>query len=184
MVELKAKPALDGQSAVQIGSVRLQEVEARQLSAIAPFAAADADLSGAMELAHGFGFPEPGQVLQKGKARCVWFGHRQALLIDVTPDETLAEFALVSDQSDAWCCVSLVGAAAEDVLARLCPVDLHLRAFPAGHTARCPLGHINVSLTRVTADGFEIMAFRSMAASLWHEVTAAAEMVAARAALP
>ncbi|MBO9467709.1 sarcosine oxidase subunit gamma [Tropicibacter sp. R15_0] len=184
MVELKAKSALDGQSAVQIGAVRLQEVEGRKLSAIAPFAGADADLSEAMQRAHGFGFPEPGQVLQKGQARCVWFGHRQALLIDATPDETLAEFALVTDQSDAWCSVSAVGAATEDVLARLCPVDLHLRAFPVGHTARCPLGHINVSLTRVAADEFEITAFRSMAANLWHEVTAAAELVAARAALP
>lgn len=184
MVELKAKSALDGQSAAQVGAVRLEEVENRQLNVIAPFAGTDAKLCEAMELAYGFGFPEPGQVLQKGKARCVWFGHRQALLIDATPDETLAEFALVADQSDAWCCVLLLGAAAEDVLARLCPVDLHLRAFPVGHTARCPLGHINVSLTRVAADGFEIMAFRSMAASLWHEVTAAAELVAARAALP
>lgn len=180
MVELKAKSALDGQNAVQIGAVRLEEVEIRQHNVIAPFAGADA----AMQRAHGFGFPEPGQVLQKGQARCVWFGHRQALLIDATPDETLAEFALVTDQSDAWCSVSAVGAAAEDVLARLCPVDLHLRAFPVGHTARCPLGHINVSLTRVAADEFEITAFRSMAASLWHEVTAAAELVAARAALP
>ena len=40
---------------------------------------------------------------------------------------------------DGWACVRLDGSAAEDVLARLVPVDLRGSVFKRGHTARAQL---------------------------------------------
>jgi sarcosine oxidase subunit gamma len=54
------------------------------------------------------------------------------------------------------------------------------RAFPEGATARTLLSHITVTLTRVGARAYEVMAMRSMAATLVREVAAAMRHVAAR----
>ena len=74
--------------------------------------------------------------------------------------------------------LSLTGAGAEDVLARLVPVDLR----GMGAAARSSLGHMGVILMR-HKDGFELMVFRSMARTAWHEIEAAMKMQAARQAL-
>ncbi|MEL6839146.1 MAG: sarcosine oxidase subunit gamma, partial [Pseudomonadota bacterium] len=72
------------------------------------------------------------------------------------------------------------GAGVEDVLARLVPVDLRLATFKTGHTARTMLGHMSVAISRVGAQSFEIMAMRSMAGTLVHELETAMRSVALR----
>lgn len=86
--------------------------------------------------------------------------------------------AAVTDQSDAWCCVEIVGAAVCEVLARVTPLDT--RAMKRGHTARTLVQHINVVLTCTGKDRFEIMAMRSMAKTLVHDLERAMTGVAAR----
>ena len=124
--------------------------------------------------------PAPNRATGKTSARAVWFGPDQAMLIGPEPNWSLANEATVVDQSDAWAVVRLEGAGADDVLARLVPVDLRTGTFKRGHTVRTLLQHMTVSVTRVGDQAFQIMAFRSMAKTLVHDLQRAMESVAAR----
>jgi len=68
-------------------------------------------------------------------------------------------------------------------LARLTPIDLRKTTFKRGHTARTLIGHMTGSITCVGADAFEVMVMRSMAHTLVHELSQAAENVTARSSL-
>jgi sarcosine oxidase subunit gamma len=126
-------------------------------------------------------FPAPGRATGKEGARCIWSGIGAAFLVGPEPDAGLGEFAAVVDQSDAWAIVCLQGEASEAVLARLVPVDVRAAQFKRGHTVRTQLQHLDVSITRVGAQRFQIMAFRSMAQTLVHDLETAMKTVAALA---
>jgi heterotetrameric sarcosine oxidase gamma subunit len=61
------------------------------------------------------------------------------------------------------------------------PIDLRASVFGEHSCARTLCQHITVALRR-DGEGFEIMAFRSMAATLVHEIADAMAAVAARGA--
>ncbi len=166
---------------VRVGGLSLTEVETGTATLIAPFKGQQKATSAALKSALGLAFPAPNRTtVQKGDAgaRLVWCGKGQALLIGAPCPEALP--AACVDHSDAWAVVRMEGAGVESVLARLVPLDLRAGSFAKGHTARTMLGHMTVSLTRMGNISFEIMAMRSMAASLVHELAEAAKGVAAR----
>lgn len=134
----------------------------------------------ALEKAHGVAWPVPKRSTGKAKARCLWFGLREVLLLGPTPDVALAKHGAVVDVTDGWAVVEVSGTGVEDVLARLVPVDVRSTTFKRGHTVRTKLGHMNASITRVGADAFEILVFRSMATTLVHDLKRAMESVMAR----
>ena len=86
----------------------------------------------------------------------------------------------MTDQSDAWTCMTLEGKGAQDVLARLVPVDVRGHTFKTGHTVRSLVQHMNASITRTGDDSFLVMVFRSMAKTLQHDLETAMESIAAR----
>ena len=67
-------------------------------------------------------------------------------------------------------------------MARLTPVDLRTGVFGLGHTARTEVAHMAASLTRTDEATYMVMVFRAFAQTLVHELGAALEGVAARAA--
>lgn len=160
-----------------IGTLTLTEVDPGHLTAIAP----DKGLGAALQSAHGLDLPGPGQTNGSDTARAIWFGRAHILLMGPAPDPALADHAALTDISDGWAVVRLEGAGAADVLARLTPIDLRAHMFQPGHTARTELFHMQASITRLQADVFLIMVFRSMARSLVHDLKTAMEGVAARA---
>ena len=165
-----------------IGRVELTEVLASPVTLVAPFAGQQKAVSNALKSAIGVGFPNPNRTLGTDP-RVVWCGMGQALVIGADcPD--LTGLAAVVDQSDAWTMVQIKGSDARDVLARLTPIDLRDSQFKRGHTARTLLGHMTVSITRVGASTYDVMAMRSMAGTLVHDLTEAATGVAGRASLP
>lgn len=170
-----AKTPLWGQKPVALGGLTLAEVKLGQITSIAPFAGQGKALAAALK---PLGFPAPNTVSAKGDARLVWTGRGQAFLIGAAPGDWAAMAAL-TDQSDGWAALSLTGDGAVDVLARLIPLDL--RGMAVGACARSSLGHMSVVLIRV-ANGFEMLVFRSMAKTAWHELEAAIKMRAARLA--
>ncbi|MEE4188622.1 MAG: sarcosine oxidase subunit gamma [Roseobacter sp.] len=180
MVELNARSACDGLLPVTVGDVTMQEAGLGPLTTLSPYKGRQKALSGALKKAHGLGYPAPNETVSRKSLRTIWFGRDTALLVGVAPDETLATYAALTDQSDAWAAVTLTGAGCEDVLARLVPVDLRPTAFGPGHTLRTLLGHMNASLTRLDDGSLLILVFRSMAETLVHEVKEAMEAVAAR----
>lgn len=176
MPELIAKSALDGRLKT-IGSVTLREADCGPITSVALFAggqsAADDGLA-ALDLA----FPAPGTMATgKDGARIVWTGRDQAFVLGAVPR---IAGAAVTDQTDGWTCLSVEGAKVADVLARLVPVDLRPAALPPGRAIRTGLNHMNVVLMRPAETRFEILVFRSMARTAFHEIAEAMATVAAR----
>lgn len=176
MPELIAKTALEGQS-LTVGTATLAEADVGRITSVAVFpGGAKAVAKGLKTL--GLTMPEPNSLVERKGARLVWTGREQAFLMGVDCPEL--EGAAVTDQTDGWTVLTLTGAGAVDVLARLVPMDLRLPAFPVGRAVRTQLNHMNVVILRLGEHAFEIMGFRSMARTAWHELEAAMQMLAAR----
>lgn len=177
MPELIAKSALEGRS-LTVGTVTLAEVDVGPVTSIAVFpGGAKAVAKGLKPL--GLAMPEPNSFAEKKGARIVWTGREQAFVMGA--EVPALEGAAVTDQSDGWTVLSVLGAGVAEVLARWVPIDLRLAAFPVGRAVRTQLNHMNVIILRVGDHAFEIMVFRSMARTAWHEVETAMHMVQARA---
>lgn len=181
MAELIAKSPCAGLLPVVIGAVHLTEVDPGPMAMLAPFKGQGDAAGKALKKAHGLDWPGPGQTSTGDAVRALWFGRAHILLIGAAPAAALAKHAAVTDQSDAWACVQLDGPGATQVLARLTPLDLRADAFGVGATARTEVQHMAAAITRLDADRFQIMVFRSMAATLVHDLKTAMDSVAARA---
>ena len=179
MPELIAKSALDGRS-LTLGTVTLAEVDVGPITSIAVFPGGGKAVAKGLKTL-GLAMPEPNAFAEKKGARIVWTGRDQAFLMGV--EAPALEGAAVTDQSDGWAVLGLSGAGAVDVLARLVPVDLRLSVFPVGRAMRSQLNHMNVVILRGGDNAFEIMVFRSMARTAWHELETTMHMVAARAGM-
>ena len=180
MANLIAKTPLDKLPSRTVGSVTLQEVDLGALTSVAPYKGQSKACSDALKEAHGMALPGANRATGKDGARAIWFGRDMALLCGPEPDATLAKYAAITDQSDAWTTDTLSGAGAEDVLSRLVPIDVRATHFKRGHTARSQIQHMNGSITRIGSDTFLVMVFRSMAGTLLHDLETAMESAAAR----
>lgn len=178
MVELIEKSPCDGMLPKEIGDVTLSEIVFDAITSISPFKGQDKAVSEALKSQMGAALPGANRTTGKAKARAVWSGRGQTLVLG--PALTPIDGAAMTDQTDAWACVALEGAGARDVLARLVPIDLRDAVFKRGHAARTQLMHMNIVLMRTGADRYGIMAFRSMAGTLVHDLESAMEAVAAR----
>ncbi|HKK84492.1 MAG TPA: sarcosine oxidase subunit gamma [Roseovarius sp.] len=180
MVELKAKTPCEGLLPLDVGPLRLSEVEAGPITSVAVFKGQEAALSKAMQAAHGLNMPKPNRVNEAGEARAIWFGPQMALVTGVVADDSLSTHAALTDQSDAWAVVRLDGAGAADVLARLTPVDLRKDGLGPGKTARTEVQHMQASVTCLGVECYQIMVFRAFAETLVHDLKCAMQAVAAR----
>ncbi|MGB7241564.1 MAG: sarcosine oxidase subunit gamma [Sulfitobacter sp.] len=165
---------------LKIGRAELIAADPGRLSSVSPYIGQSKALSAAMKKAHGLDLPSPNRSAGKGGNRVIWFGRDSYMLAGPPPDPVLEKHGAVTEQSDAWGSVILQGEDAEAVLARLVPVDLRKAVFKGGHTLRSQLQHLNVSITRIGQSRFLIMGFRSMAATLVHDLKTAMEGVDAR----
>lgn len=179
MPDIIAKPPL-GHAPVTCGTVSLAELPLPRVTSVAPFAGQDKAVAKALKTM-GLTFPLPNStVTSKGEGTLIWTGRNQAFLWAADPSP-LQGLAALTDQTDGWCGLTLTGAAAADVLARLVPVDLRLSTRPPGACIRTGLNHMNAVLWRTGPEAFTILTFRSMARTAWHELTGAMQSVAARA---
>jgi sarcosine oxidase subunit gamma len=175
VANLIAKTPFDGLLPLTLGDTNLSEVTYDAITWIAPHKGQMAKTSRALDQQIGADFPSPNTHANG----VVWFGPEQALVLG-RPLAPISGAALV-DHSSAWAICSLDGADATAVLARLVPIDLRADAFGPGAAARTLLGHMNCVLMRTGPTRFQIMVFRSMAASCVHDISRAMAMVAARA---
>ncbi len=180
MVEMQSLTPCAGMLPLAIGAATLREADLGNITSLAAPKQGEAALSEALKAAHGMALPKDNRSTGSSKARAIWFDHRHVLLLGPPPDGTLAAHAALTDQSDGWAVVQLEGEAARACLARLVPVDVSETALKRGGTQRTSLHHMAVSITRVGAQTFQIMALRSMAKTLVHDLKTAMESVAAR----
>ncbi|MEM9436017.1 MAG: sarcosine oxidase subunit gamma [Pseudomonadota bacterium] len=167
MVKLIAKSAAEGLLPLEGPGVTVSEPPMERLTSLAPLGGG---LEAALEAAHGLALPKPNRTTGKAGARCVWFSATHYMMIGPEPDASLSAHAAVTDQSDAWCRVALSGPRVAEMLSYLAPVDLREEGFKRGHTARTLVGHMSASITRTGAESYELFVFRSMAATLVHEL--------------
>lgn len=90
-----------------VGTCTLTETDLGTLTSVAPFKGRA--VSDALKGAHGMAFPAPNRVTGKDGARAIWFGRDMVLLAGPVPDPGLGDHAALTDQSDAWTCVTLSG---------------------------------------------------------------------------
>ncbi len=172
MAELIASLATEGRLPLEIGTVVLEDAQPEAITWVAYLDRKKSAVTRALG-----GFPGPGAVVDVKAGRALSVGAGQAMILGAP---VACDGAAVVDQSDAWIVVALDGADVRDVLARLTPLDLRDEALPEGRTARTLIGHMTASVTRVSAYRYELMVFRSMTATLLHEVERAMTHVAAR----
>jgi sarcosine oxidase subunit gamma len=165
---------------VDLGGLRLSEVEPGPVTSVAAFKGKDAEVSTAMQAAHGMHMPAPNGMREAGEARALWFAPRMALVMGVAVDDSLAAHAALTDQSDAWAVVRLEGPQAADVLARVTPIDLRAGAFGPGSTARTEVQHMQASITCLGENLYQVMVFRAFAETLVHDLKTAMQAVAGR----
>ncbi|MGB5556775.1 MAG: sarcosine oxidase subunit gamma [Paracoccaceae bacterium] len=178
MANLIAKTACAGLLPISAGTCALTEMTPEAITSIAPAKGQQRLVSEALKKAYGVAFPAANRATGKQGARVIWSGAGQAFVVGPAPKPIKA--AAVTDQSDAWAVMRLEGADAEAVLARLLPIDLRAASFKRGHTARTMLFHMSCSITRVGANVFDIMVFRSMAKTAVHELSTAMRSIAAQ----
>ncbi len=178
MPEPIAKSALAGQTPLTLAQTTLAETNAAHMTSIAPFPGKSAKVNAALKPL-GLTFPAPNRQSASASARLLWTGRDQAFLIGAAAPD-LTGLAATTDQTDGWASITLAGPLATDTLARLIALDLRDAAFAVGQTARTGLNHMSAILTRTGPAAWEIMVFRSMARTAWHELAEALEMQAAR----
>ncbi|MEZ5912443.1 MAG: sarcosine oxidase subunit gamma family protein [Paracoccaceae bacterium] len=177
MPSLIAKSPLDGVEPASHGPWRLSEADPGPIALVAALPGQAARASAALKKATGLGLPEANRIVVKGGVRAVWSGREQCLVLGAMPTDLAG--AVVVDQSDGWAMLRLDGPAADRVLSRLVPVDLRPSHFGEGQACRAPLGHMQAVILRA-GEGFEILVFRSMAKTAWHEIETAMRQLAAR----
>ncbi len=129
--------------------------------------------------AFGVAVPAKPQAVEAGSSLLIWSGPDQFLVLSArgsaiaTARSAFAGVASLSEQSDGRCLIRISGARARDMLAKVCSLDLHPSAFPAGAAAATSIDHTSVNLWRGEdgADGaavFNLLVFASFAESLWH----------------
>ncbi len=165
---------------VTTGGRTLKEVDYGSITSVAPFKGREREVSDALKAVVGYGLPAPNRVTGKAGARNVWSGFGQAFVLGPT---VAPEGAAVTDQSDAWACLALEGGGANEVLARLTPLDLREGRFRRGHAARSLLGHMPCLFMRLGKTRYEMLVFRSMAQTAVHELGRAMEDVTAQMVL-
>ncbi len=181
MPELIAKTALHGREALTLAGTTLSELDLGPVTSVAPFPGQDKAVAKALKPL-GVSFPEPNRFVTKGAARLVWTSRQQAFLIGVDAPEFGAS-AAVTDQSGGWAALSLKGPGAGQALQRYVAMDLSVAAFPVGMAARTALYHMQSVIMRVSDEEIQVMVFRSMARTAWHEIEIALRALHARAAI-
>lgn len=180
MAELTAKSPCAGLLPITRGRLTLEEVRPGEIWSLAPYSGQHGALAEIVTQDHGVGWPGSGFSVSNEDLRLMWFGRDDYMMIGAQPSERIRDFVAVTDQGDGWAVVRLSGDGVEAVLARLVPVDLRGKTFGVDQCCRTMLGHMNVSLLRVSENTFEIMAFRSMAQTLVQELAHVMAQVSAR----
>lgn len=186
MIDLAPRSAAEGLGLpLRIGAAELHDMGPLDMASIAPFRDREAAVTTALRAALGTGLSPVGRWLDLGGGgRIFWSGLGQWHLAGPqsrAPLGTLDGIAAVTEQGDGWCGLTLTGAAAAEVLARLVPLDLHAQAFEPGKVARTLLGHMTCVLIATDA-GFDVLTMRSVAGTAVHEIAVAMRAVAAIAA--
>lgn len=132
---------------------------------------ASAPLKKAVKAATGLAIPKAGTIAGDGACGVLWMSPDELLVL--LPYDGVAqalkqiakdlskEHHLAVDVSDARAVFQITGDNAHEVLARVCPVDLHRDSFAVGDMRRSRLAQVAAAFWRHEA-GFDLVCFRSI----------------------
>lgn len=133
----------------------------------------DTALQKACRTATGATPPKSLQMSVAGDNGYGWMSPDEALLLVPHGEvmDVLAEFSkalegkhfLVANVSDARARIVIKGPFADEVIAKLAPVDLHPETFAIGDFRRSRLGQVAAAFWKVDAETFHVICFRSVA---------------------
>ena len=167
--KLLAKSPAAGLCPVEFDGLKLVELSFPYLFSISPYPKNEKKCSAVLKKNHGIHMPNVCRATGRSHKKAIWFGNF-TLFIGEEPNIALSEVAAVVDQSDAWCSLRLTGKNAEEVMQRICPIDVRLSVFKTGCVAKTMLGLMPVTLHRSGKDQFDIYGFRSMSRTLVSEI--------------
>lgn len=124
-------------------------------------------LAGIMRTVFGLDLPPPGRAAAAGELTALWM-QPSARLLMAPPDkpgalarsvkDACGDIGSVVDQTQGRAVLRLFGARGRDVLARICRLDLHPRAFRPGCVAVTPIAELACLLyQRDDAPSFELI---------------------------
>lgn len=174
---LTAKPFLGGYSRDFNGTTLTEATDVSITSIAQPLGGREA-LAKAVQSAWGCALPTPGKTVEADD------GHRMfctgpdrflltgPALADPAGDaaKALKAAGYVTDQSETWVTLRLSGPQARPALERICPVDLHPDALPAGAFARTVMEHLGAIVLAEGGDTFTLMSASSSANSFLHAI--------------
>jgi methylglutamate dehydrogenase subunit D len=142
------------------------------------------DLKNAVAEAYGIDLPDGPRVARKATVSFAGIGVQQWMAVAEPPVSTdfvlrlrerISGLASVTTQSDGRVVLRLHGERVRDVLAKGVPVDLHPRSFKTGDIASTVVAYVGVRIEQLDDQPtFQLMAFRSLAGSLWSWLTKSA----------
>lgn len=142
---------------------------------IQPYRGRNDACAAALKAATGIEAPSTGRANRAGSGMIAWNGPDMFVAVSTDPAlaerlrTTVAGNAAIVDQSDGKILFRIAGRDARTLLAKGVTVDLHPRAFAAGHVALTPLSHLSVMLVQSgDAPSYEIVLSRAFAADFWH----------------
>lgn len=183
MHDLQPFNALGGRvpERADIGTVTLREMPDVALASVSARMGHEAACDSKLTELLGAAPPGPGQATLGDPFDALWLGTDQWMIsaaYDTHEDladqlkNTLGPNASVTEQSDAWVCLDLIGPGADAVMERLCNLDI--RQMDRGHASRTTIDHLGcLVMRRATIDGLRIIGPRSSAASLFHAIKTA-----------
>jgi sarcosine oxidase subunit gamma len=127
-----------------------------------------------LDAALGVTLPTTPRRITQSEVSYLWNGPNAWLAISENPSlfaeltQKLGTSAALSDQSDGFLRLRLIGPHARAALAKLVPIDLHPSAFPPDAVALTLAAHIGVKIWQDDDGAFILACFRSMAGALHH----------------
>lgn len=130
-----------------------------------------AKMKAAVKDATGFAIPKAGKIAGNGETGVVWMSPDELLVM--VPYGAVADawermsktlggaHHLIADVSDARSVFTVQGVDAKEVLARVCPVDLHEDSFAIGDFRRTRMAQVAAAFWRHDL-GFDVICFRSV----------------------
>ena len=178
-ISLKPKPILDSFDH-DYGDVHLQELPSLAIVSMAIPQGDDDNCDAAINAAWHCASPDNGRhcVSKDGNTRIartqpdqffVMFDHSSDDARQTVKTATGGAF-WTTEQTDVWCALRISGPASREVLARICPLDLHPDVFGSDHMGRTIMEHLGAIILNTGENEFTLLSARSSAQSFLHAI--------------
>ncbi|MBV8651515.1 MAG: sarcosine oxidase subunit gamma [Alphaproteobacteria bacterium] len=128
---------------------------------------------------------QPNRAVSSGRTTALWVGPGRFLIVEPERADASLEGLLRSalpasqaalvDLGSSRTVLRVSGPRSRDLIAKGCPMDLHVRAFPAGACAQTLLGHVQMLVHAVDdASTLDIYVARSFGLTVWEFLTESA----------